>query len=683
MKAAADPELSRLAFEERLIEYCEDGAVPLLERVRLLAIAASRLDTFFMTRVGRLKRLAAVGAQGGVQSDTSWSEQLDVLCAQCHRVADRAYTLVEDDLLPALARNGVTVEPWDALTARDLKLIQQTYGDRLAAAVRPLQVGPTAPFPHVRNLRPAVIALPRKAGNGREPLAVIELPEELPRFIPLDPPHRFVALEDVLGGTVGVLRPDWHVDRVHVFRVTRSAIMDLDADSDDVMEVVEQEVTRRPFQEVVRVEVEHTMPGDLRARLLRDLRREAEIQGGTLDERDLYGVRRLVDLAAFEQLAALELPALKARPVSPSSPNVGPSLLDAVRERDVLARFPFDSYEGTVQRLLDEASRRPDVTAIKITLYRAGKDSALIHALREARARGVDVTAVVELKASFDERENIELARLLEGDGVRVILSPPQLKVHAKIGVIALDAGPSARVAMIGTGNLNATTARSYVDWWLLTADDERAAEVDAVFEVIARGMRSEFKHLLVAPFHMRQRFLELIERETVHAQAGSRAGIRAALNGLTDGPIIAALCRASQAGVAIELMVRGVCALHPGVPCVSENIRVVSVVGSLLQHARVFAFRNGGDDEYFMGSADWRPRNMDHRIEVVTRMSAIHHDRLREGLDETLRGRNAWVLRPDGVYVREALPRRPVTLSTTGRPSDTSAHPRPARRLR
>ena len=651
MTDGLDPELSRIAFEDRLVQYVEDESLPLLERVRMLGIAAARMDTFFMTRIGRLKRLVAIGKKKdhGVQSPL----QLDRASAAAHGVMDRAYKLLEDRLLPQLEANGIRIDRWTDLTNAERDVIRRAHVEKLRACVRPLGVRIGAAFPHVRNLRPAVIAVPRAPD---EKLAVIELPFDLPRFIPLPDTHRLVPLEDVIGGTLGELWPNWKFERVHVFRVTRSAIMDLESEpeEEDVLQLVEQEVARRPFQEVVRAEFEEEMPNDLRERLLRDLRREAEMQGSSLDERDMFAVERLIDLGtALPEIADLELPQLKSKKLVPRKPTFGPSLIDHLRTNDVLVHFPYDDYDSTVGKVLDEASRRDDVETIKIALYRAGKDSSVVQALRRARARGVDVTASVELKASFDERDNIELARSLERDGVRVLLSPPKLKVHAKTALICLrDEDPTSRITMIGTGNLNPKTATAYIDFWLLSSDAQRAAEVDSMFDVLAgRATEAKPQLLQISPFNMRPRFLEMIERETRNAKADKPSGIRVVINGLSDQPIMDALCQASQAGVNIEMMVRGVCSLVPGIPGESERIRVVSVVGQLLQHSRIFEFANGGTPEYYIGSADWRPRNMDHRVEVVTPVPNRHHETLRVALDEILTDRGAWVLRSDGVY--------------------------------
>ena len=657
MTERLDPELSRIAFEDRFVQFCEDDSLPLLERVRLVGIAAARMDTFFMTRIGRLKRLAAIGKKAhGVDP----VQQLERASAAGHAVMERAYRLLEDRLLPALEKSGVIICHWADLSVTERTMLRRDHVKEFTARIRPIGIRPGGPFPHVRNLRPALIAVPQAP---EEKLAVIELPEDLPRFMsPGD--NRLVPLEDVIEGTLCDMWPNWNFDRVYVFRVTRSAIMDLDDESEDVINVVEQEVARRPFQEVVRAEFERDMPAAVQDRLLLALRREAEMLGSSVDERDMFTVERLIDLGtALPEIADLDLEGHRSAPLVQRRPDLGESIIDAVRQRDALVHFPFDNYDSTVGRVLDEASRREDVESVKIALYRAGKESSVVQALRRARARGADVTASVELKASFDERDNIELARSLERDGVRVLLSPPKLKVHAKVALLTMRDG--GHVAMIGTGNLNPKTSTSYIDFWLLTGDEERAAELEQMFAVLA-GSRIDpsLTCLQISPFNMRSRFVAMIEREAANALIGKPAGIRVVINGLSDQPIIDALCAASQAGVPIEMMVRGVCSLIPGVPGVSENITVVSVVGQLLQHSRIFEFTNGGDTEYYIGSADWRPRNMDHRIEVVTPVGQEHHAQLRQALDDILSDPGAWLLRKDGVYERVA----------TGSTSDVTA---------
>jgi polyphosphate kinase len=339
-------------------------------------------------------------------------------------------------------------------------------------------------------------------------------------------------------------------------------------------------------------------------------------------------------------------------------------VLDHARRRDLLLRFPEDDFEQTVERFLHEAAQDPDVVQIKITVYRTSKDSSIVAALREARQKGKHVTAVIELKASFDEQDNVAWARDLERDGIRVVLTPVKYKVHAKIALIVRrEPEGLRRVAYIGTGNMNASTARSYVDFGVLTADPDLTREVSNVFDLLTGDSDdTEFERLIVAPFHMRRRFVALIEREIEHAKAGRPSGIRLHINGLADEKSIAALYRASQAGVKVEMMVRDICALRPGVKGLSDNITVVSVVGRLLHHARIFHFRNGGADEYFIGSADWRPRNFNERVEVVTQISQPDHQaELGEFLTGTLSAQRAWRLTSDGAYVREASATDPI----------------------
>jgi polyphosphate kinase len=366
------------------------------------------------------------------------------------------------------------------------------------------------------------------------------------------------------------------------------------------------------------------------------------------------------DAAITEFLSeAAEHPDLKSAKAERRTRGIDREHLESKATPDQLFHFPFDDYDASITEFLSAAAEHPDLKSIKTTIYRTEKESSVGAALLAARARGADADAIVEVKASFDERDNIELARNLAANGVHVMLSPMTLKVHAKIAHVTLGDGPTRRqVALIGTGNMNAETARTYIDLWLVTSRPEYAHELEQVFAALSGDAKTDqFDCLMVAPFDLRTRFIELIRREAENVAAGKPAGIRAMVNGLTDPAIIAALLFASQAGVPIDMMVRGVCSLTPGVPGISENIRIVSVLGLLLQHARIFHFTNGGDDQYFIGSADWRPRNLDGRVEVVTRVPQADHtvmlDRI---LDETLNSPDAWTLDANGVYTRNAL---------------------------
>ena len=653
MNTHFDPELSRLAFEDRLIEFCEDRALPLLERVRLLGIFSERMDVFFQTRVGLLKRLELAG-ESKRAADLQPSQQLDAIATEATRMMHRAYALC-DELERELAGHGVRIVEWAALSQDDWSHLRRVCGTRIADLARPDVVCTTEAFPHVRNLRPTVIAPARRKADGESCLVLVELPAELPRLVKLAG-NRFAPLERVIAFELPALRPDLEFDGSYVFRVTRNGHTELDDDEDSLGEF-EQEITQRPFQEVVRLEVEQGMPEAIRERLLAEFSREAQANLPFLGSRDLYVVDGLVDLTALEDVAKLKLPHLKAEPLTARPTTLGGMLTPGTG--DMLLHFPFDDYDTSLEKFLEAAALHPELESIHTTIYRTDRDSDVIAALCKARERGAEATAVVEVKASFDERDNIDRARALEAAGVRVVLPPASLKVHAKMALVTFREGGRMprRVALIGTGNLNAVTAKAYIDLWLVTRDPRRTSEVAKVFDALTGGMESgapTFQSLLVSPFEMRQRFLELIEREIGNAAAGKPAGIRAMMNGLSDRPVMAALYRASQAGVPIDLMVRGMCLLRPRVTGISENIRVISIAGFLLQHARIYHFVNGGDGAWFIGSADWRPRNFDVRVEVIARVTQPDHvttlDRI---LTETLATPDAWELMDDGVYVR------------------------------
>jgi polyphosphate kinase len=666
-----DAELSRLAFEDRLIEFCEDPEIPLLERVRLVAIVAERIDVFFMTRVGRLKRLAASGTQKP-SATAPPQEQLDVIALEARRMMRRAYALV-DELFDGLAAIDVGIQDWSSLDEKDRAFVRTTCGSRLESSITATVVGASretsaearpirylSRFPHVRNLRPALIVSARERQTDTPCVVIVELPAELPRLVRLEETgraRRFVPLEQIVIAELPALCPDLHCGDAYLFRVTRNAHTEFD-DDDDSLRDVEEEIERRPFQEVVRLEVEQTMPRAIRERLLDEFTREADGSAPDLGDRDTYPVEGLLDLTALEDIAKLDMPALKCAPLSRRPVRVDQILREG--SGDALLHFPFDDFETSIERFLHDAARHPDLESMQTTIYRTDDRSDVVEALRVARSRGAQVNAIVEVKASFDERDNIELARALEADGIRVILSPPSLKVHAKTALVTFrgDRAPK-RAALIGTGNMNAVTAKSYIDLWLVTRDPERTRDLALLFDVLT-GEKDpaevRFGKLLVSPFEMRRRFLEMIERESSNARVGRPAGIRGMMNGLTDSTIMDALYRASQAGVSVDLMVRGPCLLRPATPGLSDNIRVVSVAGSLLQHTRIYAFRNAGADEYFIGSADWRPRNFDVRVEVVTPITEREHvAQLERILSETLSAPDAWVLDADGVYQRTA----------------------------
>jgi polyphosphate kinase len=649
-------ELARMSFDERILVIAEDPHMPLLERVRFLSMFGERHDDLFTTRVARFKRMAAAGSTERSMDGLAPTEQLEVIAIRARRMMRRAYALLGQRLIPELAEKGISILSWEQLHKDDHDYVRRTYGERLQALVMPIVTDPMHPFPHVRNLRPALAATIRLERDRGEEFVAVELPGDLPRFMPLAGGYRFVPLEDVVKAMLPELYSG-EVLRAHVFRVTRSAHIDLDDDPLDMLETVAEEIARRPFQEVVRLEVEQTMPPEMRLHLLRELQFESEEFASTLDEQDVYTVERIVDLAALDEIAAVGLPELRFAPntsVDPFPP--GRDLFALIAERDRFVQFPRDSFKATVEALLEEAADDPQVAAIKLTLYRTSKDSAIVPALQRARRNGKDVLAMVELKASFDEQRNIEWARNLEQDGIRVAFSPPKYKVHAKVALVVRREGESLRrYAYFGTGNLNAATASSYVDVGMFTADPTLTSELNTVFNLLTGySAGPEIEHLLVSPFNMRRRFLRLIRREAEHARAGRPARIRLQMNGLADRRMIAALYEASQAGVQVDTMVREICALRPGMPGISDNVRVTSLLGRFLQHARIFHFHNGGEDEYYIGSADWRPRNLRERVEIIAPVrDPNHRAELGRILDETLNHPDTWTLRSDGTYVR------------------------------
>jgi polyphosphate kinase len=623
--------------------------------VRLLGITAGRLDSYFMTRVGRLKHLAAEGKGAPKHGGSPPAEELEIVARETQRITARAYRLLEEQLLPALASHGVRIERWSALSEADRNTVRQLCHDELRA-LHPVIVGPDQPLPHVRNLRPALV-VPVSSPKGG--IAIIELPASLPRLVRIGRRgHRFVPLEQLIAAQLPAICPVAAGAEAHLFRVTRNGDVDFEAGV-DLLGSVEQEVDSRPFQEVIRLELERSMPPEMREVLTRGFQHEDDTSAARLDERDVCTVDGLVDLTVLEELADLDLPELKSPKTERRTPQIDRKHLEKGATPDQLLHFPYDDYDAAITDFLSAAAEHPELTSIKTTIYRTEKDSSVGAALLAARARGADCSAIVEVKASFDERDNIELARNLAGHGVRVMLSPATLKVHAKIALVTLGEGPARRqVALIGTGNMNSETARSYIDLWLVTSRPEYTSELERVFDALVGAPKTDkFDRLMVAPFDLRSRFIELINREAENQRAGKPAGIRVMINGLTDPAIIAALLFASQAGVQIDMLVRGVCSLTPGVPGISDNIRIVSVVGLLLQHARIFHFTNGGDDLYFIGSADWRPRNLDGRVEVVTRVPQSDHTAtLNQILEETLNSPDAWTLNSDGGYTRNAV---------------------------
>lgn len=651
-------EVSRLLFDERILSIVQDERTPLLERVKFLSMFWTRLDDFFMTRIADFKDQVADGDKSVTLDGLLPIEQLELARLRARYTTQRGYDLLTDLLLPELAKQRIQIMRWQDLDKKDQRYLRDTFSARVEAVITPVIADPTHPFPHIRNLRPAIAAVVKLPESKQEHFVAVQLPSELPRFVPLRDGRRFIPLEEIILAVLPNLYRGLQVVRAHTFRVTRSGNLEIDEEpAGGILQAVEAEVARRPFGEAVRLEVESTMPAPIRDRILRELQFEMPESASTLSEADVYPVERFVDLAAFKEIAELDIPALHYEDIERTTPLAPDrSIFDQMKEREFLLCFPYDSFDQTVERFIAEASEDPDVVSIKITLYRTDRGSRIVKALAAAREAGKDAFALVELKASFDERRNVEWARSLETAGVHVVYSPANYKVHAKTAlVVRREAGGVKRYAYIGTGNLNAATARGYTDLGILTTDPDLTEELNGVFNVLTGySAGAEFKHLLVSPFNMRQRFLELIEREIEHAKAGRGGFMRIQLNGLADRRMITALYRAAAAGVRIEMAVREICCLRPGLPGISETVTVVSKLGRFLQHARIFHFHNNGDPEYFIGSADWRPRNLSKRVEVVTPIrDPEHRATLDKLLESYLKDPEAWHLMPDGSHIR------------------------------
>jgi polyphosphate kinase len=653
-----NPEISRLLFDERILVMVENREMPLLERVRFLSMFWTRLDDFFMTRIAEFKDQVSQGEKDLTPDGLTPIEQLEVTRLRARYVAERAYAALCDDLLPELAQNHIEMLRWSQLDADEQTYLRDNYSARIEAVITPVIADPTHPFPHIRNLRPAIAAIVRLPESTREHFVAIQLPSELPRFVSLPDKRRVVPLEEVILAALPRLYGGIEVVRAHTFRVTRSGNLEIGEDpAGGILPAVEAEVARRPFGAPVRLEVDAAMPESMRNRILRELQFETPESVTGLSEADVYPVDRLVDLVALKEIAALDIPELKYPPIKQRSQfSKDRSIFEQMREHDRLLLFPRDNFSSTVERFIAEAAADDDVVSIKITLYRTDRGSKIVQALARAREAGKDAFALVELKASFDERRNVEWARSLESAGVHVVYSPANFKVHAKTAlVVRSEPDGVKRYAYLGTGNLNAATARAYTDIGLLTTDPDLAEEVNAVFNVLTGySAGAHFKHLLVSPFNMRRRFIELVDREIAHARAGRGGYMRLQMNGLADRRMINALYRASQAGVRIEMAIREICSLRPGLAGVSENITVVSKLGRLLQHARMFYFHNHGEPEYFIGSADWRPRNLSKRVEVVTPIRDLHHRALLDQQFEAyVNDPDVWQMTADGSYVR------------------------------
>jgi len=652
-------ELSWLDFNDRVLQLAEDTSVPLLERVKFCAIWESNLDEFFMVRVANLHDQLEAGVDVRGADGMSPSDQIDAI----HRVVlgqrERLARCLEREIRPALAEHGIRIISPQRASAEEREQLDRVFEKSIFPALTPLAIGLGRPFPYISNLSLSLAVTLRDPDQGTEALARVKVPKELlGRFVEIGGPGAtLVPLEDLIAANLSSLFPGMEITDHSFFRVTRDTDYDVSDEADDLLQAVEEELRRRRFGEVVRLEVDREMSPRLRQQL-----RDALL----IDERQLYETDGLIDVSDLWDVAGLSGFSELRDP--PHTPVTQPRLLGedgaeadvfgAIREADILVHHPYDSFTTSVERFVNQAVDDPDVLAIKQTVYRTSADSPLVPSLIEAAERGKQAVCMVELKARFDEQANIRWAKKLEQAGVHVVYGLPSLKSHAKCILIVRREGDGVRhYAHIGTGNYNPKTARLYTDLGLFTADPEIGADMAEMFNYLTGYSRPRgYRKVLVAPFNLHEGILREIER-TIEAHSPDHpARIRMKMNALLDAPLIRALYRASQAGVRVDLNVRGICALRPAVPGVSDNIEVISIVGGFLEHSRVFSFERPGEDErIYIGSADLMPRNLYNRVELVTPVEDLKiRVQLLDLLDRCQADNtNAWVLGSDGSWTR------------------------------
>ncbi len=665
-----DRELSLLAFQRRVLEEAEDSRNPLLERVKFLSILSSNLDEFFMVRVAVLKQKLASGSlvpsAGG---KLPLADQLGAIRADVTQLMEQAYRCFREQLLPTLEENGIELLQYSSLSKAERASLETYFTHTIFPVLTPLAFDPGRPFPHISNLSLNIAVAVRDA-EGTEHFARVKVPETLPKLLPVPnavteistgPPVRtrqaFVWLEQVIMANLPKLFPGMEILEAHGFHLTRDAeVVIKEFESDDLLETIEEAVWQRQFRAVVRLQVNQYIPAHILDILVENLE---------MDPNDVYRVAGPLDLSRLRQLQTLDRPDLKDKPFVPFTPpellpKAEDDIFTVLRRGDVLLHHPFDSFQPVVE-FLRKAARDPQVLAIKMTLYRVGRNSPVVEALVNAVENGKEVAVMVELKARFDEESNIEWARALEREGVHVVYGILGLKVHSKVALVVRREGEAIRrYVHLGTGNYNGVTARLYTDMSFFTSNEEIGADVSELFNYLTGySSQTQFRRLLIAPTALRNNVAALIRRESEHHKAGRPGHMILKMNALEDTEMIRLLYEASQAGVKVELLVRGICCLRPGIPRISENITVTSIIGRFLEHSRIYFFENGGDQELYAGSADLMPRNLDHRVEIVFPIAdpklirRVREEILSRYLCDGVNGR---VMLSDGRYQRKRV---------------------------
>jgi polyphosphate kinase len=652
-------ETSLLEFQRRVLEEARDPKTPLLERVKFLSIVGSNLDEFFMVRVAGLKEQIAAGLHEVGPDGMTPEAQLEAIRSSVIEIMDEANACFRNELIPMLDEQDIHVLRYEELDERQREKADEYFQEVIFPVLTPLAFDPGRPFPHISNLSLNLAVLIRD--NERvERFARIKVPDSLPQLVSVNGARKkheksFVWIEEVIAANLTSLFPGMEVLEAHPFHVTRDADLEIqELEAGDLLESIEEGVRARRFQRVVRLKVNSGMPAHILEILVSNLE---------IDWEDVYRMSGPLSLSRLRHLAAVDRPDFKDAPFVPPPPPAFENMSEeddifgVIRRGDVLLHHPYYSFQPVVD-FLSKAARDPNVLAIKMTLYRVGRSSPVVEALLDAQEHGKQVAVLVELKARFDEESNIEWARALEREGVHVVYGLLGLKIHAKAALVVRREGDRIRrYVHLATGNYNVVTSHLYTDVGMFTCDEEIGADVTDLFNYLTGySAKSDYRKLLVAPINMRKRLKALIEREIEHARAGRPAHIIAKMNALVDRQIIQQLYRASQAGVKIELLVRGICCLRPGLAGISDNIRVVSIVGRFLEHSRLFYFENGGEEEMFLGSADMMPRNINRRVEVITPVEDKRHVRyLRDKVLATCLSdvRKARYLQADGSYLR------------------------------
>jgi polyphosphate kinase len=650
-------ELSWLDFNARVLELAEDETLPLLERVKFLSIFASNLDEFYMVRIAGLKRRQTTGLSVRSPDGLAIREQLELIGQRTQDLVQRHADVFIKDVAPRLEGEGIRIVHWEDLADEDTRRLREYFRDQVFPVLTPLAVDPAHPFPYISGLSLNLAVMVRDPDSGVSHFARVKVPNNVPRFVAVGPTDRtatFLPLEDLIAAHLPQLFPGLDVVSHHLFRVTRNADVEVEEDRDeDLLQALERELARRRFGSAVRLEVTESMD----PQILDVLLSEMEMKPG-----DVLHVPGLLDLAALMSLYDLDRPELKDDPFVPathprlSEGETPKSVFATLREGDVLVQHPYYSFATSVQRFIEQAAADPQVLAIKQTLYRTSGDSPIVTALIEAAEAGKQVVVLVEIKARFDEEANITWARSLEKAGCHVVYGLVGLKTHCKTAlVVRREHGVLRRYCHIGTGNYNPKTARLYEDLGILTADPRVGADLTDLFNTLTGYSRqTNYRMLMVAPHGIRTGLLEKIRREARHAAEGKGSGIRFKLNSLVDERIIDALYDASAAGVPIELLIRGICSLRPGVPDLSETIRVRSIVGRFLEHSRVMSFDNDGEPEWWLGSADLMHRNLDRRVEVLLRLCDESASRELAGMFDKAMAPDvkSWQLAADGTWL-------------------------------